>query len=98
MLQGGQAKEDLSILERKPLRPREDVTLTRQMNTPIFMGQASATRSQAAGKPFIALLGCPPTPDSLFPVMLYSQFPSKCHLKITRECKDTHCSVHYDFL
>ena len=43
MLQSGQAKEDLSILERKQLRPREDVTLTRQMNTPIFMGQASST-------------------------------------------------------
>ena len=52
----------------------------------------------AAGKPFIALLGWAPTPDCLFSVMLYSQFPSKRHLKITREWKDTRCSVHYDFL
>lgn len=47
MQQGGQNKEDLSILERKQLRLREDVTLTRQVNTPIFMGQASSTRWQA---------------------------------------------------
>ena len=47
MQQGGQEKGDLSILERKQLRPREDVSLTRQMRTPVFMGQASSTRSQA---------------------------------------------------
>ena len=40
----------------------------------------------AAGKHFfIAFLECLPTPNSLFSVMLYFCFPSKCHLKITKE-------------